>query len=116
MVNLFVNDGLLNFHNFYYLAQLHSVSLPSEGYTNDRITCLDSQTKLSHVHPISNEGYEIPVKITKNEYLELCNNTFEYLDLSKTPTVHITDTRDSELESIPEDIHLLYCNMSPEQL
>lgn len=105
-----------HFHNFFYLAQLHSVSLPSEGYTNDRITCVDSQTKLSHAHPISNEGYEIPIKITKNEYLELCNNTFEYLDLSKTPTVHIVDTRDSELESIPEDIHLLYCNMSPEQL
>ncbi|XP_025412408.1 proto-oncogene tyrosine-protein kinase ROS isoform X3 [Sipha flava] len=73
-----------------------------------------SQSKLSH--PISNEGYEIPVKITNNEYLELCSDTCEYLDLSRTPTVHMVDGKDSEAESIPEDIHLLYCNMSAEQL
>jgi len=78
------------------------------------MTCIDSQQKLSK--PISNEGYEIPIKITNNEYLELCSDTCEYLDLSKIPTIHIVDSKDLESESIPEDIHLLYCNMSPEQL
>jgi hypothetical protein len=98
----------------YYLAQLHNVSLSSEKYSVDLLTYIDSQSKLSH--PISNEGYEIPVKITNNEYLELCSDTCEYLDLSRTPTVHMVDGKDSEAESIPEDIHLLYCNMSAEQL
>jgi len=90
----------------YYLAQLHNVSLPSEKYTIDLMTCKDSQ-------PIRNEGYEIPITMSNNEYLELC---CEYLDLSGTPTVNMVDNRDSELESIPEDINLLYCNMTPEQL
>lgn len=85
-----------------------------ESYSIDLTTSIDSQQKLPK--PISNEGYEIPVQITKNEYLELCNNTCEYLDLSTTPTSQTIDVKDSELESIPEDIHLLYCNMSPEQL
>jgi len=57
------------------------------------------------------DGYEIPIEIIKNEYLELCNEKCEYLDLS-TPTINIVDNRDSELESIPEDN--LYCNMNPE--
>lgn len=93
---------------------MQNVSLPSDIYTINLISCLDSQQKLSQL--ISNEGYEIPVKITNNEYLELCNDTCEYLDLSRSPTGHIIDSRDSELESIPEDINLLYCNMNPEQL
>lgn len=84
-------------------------------YTIELITCLDSQQKLSH-HPISNEGYEIPLTIVNNEYLELCNDMCEYLDLSGTATVHVIDGKDSESESIPDDIHLLYCNMSPEQV
>lgn len=96
------------------LAELHNVSLTSESYSVDLITCIDSQQKLSL--PISNEGYEIPVKITNNEYLELCSDACEYLDLSRIPTVHMVDGRDSEAESIPEDIHLLYCNMNAEQL
>lgn len=84
----------------FYLAQLHSVS---EKYTLDLITsCTDSQQELSS-QPISNEGYEIPINITNNEYLEL---SCEYLDLSGTPTVN---NRDSESESIPE---VLYCNMN----
>lgn len=99
-----------NLFIIYYLAQLQNVLLPSETYTINLISCLDSQQKLSQ--PINNGGYEIPVKITNNEYLELCNDTCEYLDLSRTPV----DSRDSELESIPEDINLLYCNMSPEQI
>lgn len=88
------------------------VPLPSE-MSFDLVTCLDLQQKLSQ--STSNEGYEIPVNITNNEYLELGSDTCEYLDLSKTPTSHIADSRDSELESIPEEFHLLYCNMNPEQ-
>jgi hypothetical protein len=38
----------------------------------------------------------------------------EYLDLSGTPTVNFVDNRDSEPESIPEDINVLYCNMNQE--
>lgn len=89
---------------------MHNVS--SEGYANDLNTCLDTQQNLSK--PISNEGYEIPVTIINNEYLdlELGSDVCEYLDLSRTSTDH----KDSELESVPEDIHLLYCNMNPEQL
>jgi len=89
----------------FHLAQLHSVS---EKYTLDLITsCTDSQQELSS-QPISNEGYEIPINITNNEYLEL---SCEYLDLSGTPkhsgTVNFVD---SESESIPEDLR--YCNMN----
>lgn len=76
------------------------------------MTCLDSQQKLSQ--PINNEGYEVPVTIANNEYLELCSDTCEYLDLSSTPTITIIDTKELDPESIPEDIHLLYCNMKPE--
>lgn len=98
----------------FIVAQLQNVSLSSESYTINVITSLDSPQKLSH--PISNEGYEIPVKIINNEYLELCSDN-EYLDLSGTsPTIETVDTRDSEPESLPEDINLLYCNMNPEQL
>lgn len=93
----------------YYLAQLHNVSVLSEKYTMDLINCIDSQQKLS---PTGNyDGYEIPIKIINNEYLELFNDKCEYLDLS-TPTVNMVDNRDSEPESIPEDN--LYCNMNPE--
>lgn len=88
--------------------------LPSETYTIDIIKRLDSQQKLPL--PISNEGYEIPVKITNNEYLELCGDSCEYLDLSRTKIIHNVDTKDSDPESIPEETNLLYCNMSPEQL
>lgn len=93
---------------------MQNVSLSSETYSVDLITCMDSQQKLAQ--SISNEGYEIPVKITNNEYLELCSDLCEYLDLSKSPTIQMVDTKDLELEPIPEDIHLLYCNMSSEQL
>jgi len=80
------------------------------------MTHLDSEQKLSH-HPINNEGYEIPVKIINNEYLELCSDMCEYLDLTGTSTVvHMVDAKDSEPESISDDIHLLYCNMNPEQV
>lgn len=82
-------------------------------YTIDIIKCLDSQQKLSQT--ISNEGYEIPVTITNNEYLELFSDTCEYLDLSSTPIINMVDTRNLDPELIPEDIHLLYCNMSPDQ-
>lgn len=91
----------------YYLAQLHNVS---EKYTIDLMGCIDSQQK--KLSPMSNhDGYEIPIKIINNEYLELFNDKCEYLDLS-TPTVNMVDNRDSEPESIPEDN--LYCNMNPE--
>jgi len=92
----------------FYLAQLHCVS---EKHTLDLITsCTDLQQELSS-QPTSNEGYEIPINITNNEYLEL---SCEYLDLSGTPTVNFSDNRDSESESIPEDINVLYCNMNQE--
>lgn len=94
---------------------MHNISTPSEVYTIELITHLDSQQKLS-LHPISNEGYEIPVTLINNEYLDLCSDMCEYLDLSGTSTVHMVDVRDSEPESISDDIHLLYCNMSPEQI
>jgi len=87
----------------YYLAQPNNVS---EKYTLD-LTCINSQQKLSNNH----DGYEIPIKIVNNEYLELFNDKCEYLDLS-TPSVNIVDNRDSEPESIPDDN--LYCNMNPE--
>lgn len=100
----------LDYVNVSHDPQLHNVSLLSEKYTIDLITCIDSQQKLS---PISNyDGYEIPIKIINNEYLELCNDKCEYLDLSSTPTVNMVDNRDSEPESISEDN--LYCNMNPE--
>lgn len=75
---------------------------------------MDSKQKLSQ--PINNEGYEVPVTITNNEYLELCSDTCEYLDLSSTPTINMIDTRDLDPESASEDFNLLYCNMNPEQL
>lgn len=75
---------------------------------------MDSKQKLSQ--PINNEGYEVPVTITNNEYLELCSDTCEYLDLSSTPTINMVDTRDLDPESASEDFNLLYCNMNPEQL
>ncbi|XP_050056431.1 proto-oncogene tyrosine-protein kinase ROS isoform X5 [Aphis gossypii] len=97
----------LDYVNISHDPQLHSVS---EKYTLDLITsCTDLQQELSS-QPISNEGYEIPINITNNEYLEL---SCEYLDLSGTPTVNFSDNRDSESESIPEDINV-YCNMNQE--
>jgi len=98
----------LDYVNISYDHQLHNVSLPSEKI--DLIMCTDSQQEFSS-QPISNEGYEIPIKIINNEYLEL---SCEYLDLSGTPTVNFVDNRDSEPESIPEDINVLYCNMNQE--
>lgn len=96
---------------------MHNISAPSETYTID-IKHLDSHQKFSQ--PISNEGYEVPVKIYNNEYLELGSDTCGYLDLSPTQNARsITgsrDSRDSEPESIAEETNLLYCNMSPEQL
>lgn len=65
--------------------------------------------------PISNEGYEIPLKITNNEYLELCSDLCEYLDLSRTNKAESVDTKDSDSKFIVEETNLLYCNMSPKQ-
>jgi len=86
----------------YFLAQLHSAS-PEKSL--DLIQCIDYQQKLSCNY---DDGYEVPINtIIKNEYLELCNNKCEYLDLS-THLVNMVDNRDS----VPEDN--LYCNMNPE--
>lgn len=89
----------------YFLAQLHNAS-PEKSL--DLIQCIDYQQKLSSNY----DGYEVPITtIIKNEYLELCNDQCEYLDLSTHP-VSMVDNRDSVPESNPEDN--LYCNMNPE--